>query len=51
MTDPPTVAQALSEHRRQELREVVERLNKAVDQLEYLIECEEDTQGGNRSDA
>jgi hypothetical protein len=51
MTVPPTVAQHLSEQRRQELREVVERLNKAVDRLEVLIRDEEEDAKGGRDDA
>jgi hypothetical protein len=51
MTVPPTLAQRLSERRRQELREAVERLNKVVDRLEYLIQREEDDAKGGHDDA
>jgi hypothetical protein len=51
MTVPPTVSQRLSERRRQELREAVERLNKVVDRLEVLIRDEEEDTKGGRDDA
>jgi hypothetical protein len=43
--DAPTVAEALTERHRVELREAVQRLNDAVDRLEYLINCEEQDDG------